>query len=89
MTELSLLFCIDYIKNVSSLVNLHLKKRLSLILQGIPNCLPKIVSTLLDEHVLRAGNIGSRIIMDVDVVGLMDEADVVTSGTTSTWNREN
>ena len=42
-------------------------------MQGIPNHLPKIVFALSAEHDLRAENIGPRIIMDIDVVGFMDE----------------
>ena len=49
------------------------KPFLSLIFKGIPNYLPKIVFALSAEHALLNGNIASRIILDVDVVGLIDE----------------
>ena len=37
------------------------------------SCLLKIAFALSDEHASRAGNIWSRIILDVDVVGLIDK----------------
>ena len=44
---------------------------LSLILRKIPNRLPKMVFALSVEHDLRAENIGSIIILDVNMVWLM------------------
>ena len=55
------------------------KKHLSLILQGIPNRLTKIVFAISAEHVSRAGNIGSRIKLYVDVEVLMDDTDGLIS----------
>ena len=50
---------------------------LSLILQGIPNRLPKIVFAISSEHALQDGNIRSRIILDVDMLILMDKAYIL------------
>ena len=73
MTELSFIAGIEYIRKISSLANLRINCFLLLILQVIPNRLPKIFFALSDEHTSQAGNIGSRIILDVDVVVFMDE----------------
>ena len=59
-------------RNISSLVSISIKHFISVILQGIPNRLPKIVFILSAKYDLRSGNIGSIIILDVDVVGMMD-----------------
>ena len=58
------------------------KQLLPLILQEIRKFLPKIVFALSAEHDLRAENIGPRIIMDIDVVGFMDEEDCLSSAIT-------
>ena len=55
------------------------KPFLSPILQGVPNRLQIIVFVLSAEHDPQARNIGSKIKLDVDVVGLMDEADELIS----------
>ena len=46
------------------------------------NRLPKIVFALSAEHASWAGNIVSRAILNVDVVGFMDEADGFISAMT-------
>ena len=61
------------------MVTISINYFISLILKGIPNLLPKIVFLLSAEHTSRAGNIGSRIILDIDVVGMMDEEDWLIS----------
>ena len=43
--------------------------------QVIPNCLIKIVFAIPAERASQTGNIGSIVVLDVDVVGLMDEKD--------------
>ena len=58
------------------------KPFLSLIFQGITNHLPKIVFAILVENASWVGNIGSRIILDVDVVGLIGEEDWFISAMT-------
>ena len=75
MIELSLIIGKEYIRNIPSFATLCINHYLSLILKVMLNRFPKIVFALSAEHALRAGNIGSRIILDVDVVGLMDETD--------------
>ena len=65
----------EYIFSILLLETIRIHHFLSLIWQGIPNRHPKIVFVLSAEHDLRAINIGSRIILDVDVVGMMDEED--------------
>ena len=79
MKELSLLNGIEYILKISLLITLRINHFLSLIMQGIPNCLPKIVFSLSAEHASRVGHIISRIILNVDVVGFIDEEDICIS----------
>ena len=58
------------------------KPFISLILEGIPNHIPKILFALSSEHASWAGNIVSIIILDVYMVGLMDEEDWLSSAIT-------
>ena len=82
MTELSLIIGIEYICNISSLITLRINHFYHWFCKGIPNRLPKQLFALSAEHALQDRNSGIRIILGVNVIGLMNEVDELISSMT-------